>query len=189
MRGGTPGGTRGDLTNQAAKRSLHLTSLSTEYVQTGPYNRVYTESQLEAGGGFILPDFNEEQVNFLPQQQTPLQQLLLGSSGSLPPVLTLFLLKLMTLFYSATAFGFEVWTTCDNLSRCCFPLQCKAAYQSLLIADQHCRTKKYLLCLASGVPCVSHLWVRDCCKENKLLNYRNYLLPAGIGLDHGIVEW
>lgn len=37
---------------------------SAEYVQTGPYNRTYTESQLEAGGGFILPDFNEEQVTF-----------------------------------------------------------------------------------------------------------------------------
>lgn len=98
-----------------------------EYVQTGPYNRAYTESQLEAGGGFVLPDFNEE--------------------------------------------------------------QCKAAYQSLLIADQHCRTRKYLLCLASGVPCVSHLWVRDCCKENKLLNYRNYLLPAGVAPDQAIVEW
>ncbi|CAF91583.1 unnamed protein product, partial [Tetraodon nigroviridis] len=99
----------------------------TEYVQTGPYNKTYTESQLQAGGGFILPDFNEE--------------------------------------------------------------QCKAAYQSLLIADQHCRTQKYLLCLASGVPCVSHLWVRDCCKDNKLLNYRNYLLPAGMGPDDAIVEW
>ncbi|KAM6943544.1 TP53-binding protein 1 [Xenentodon cancila] len=98
-----------------------------DYVQTGPYNKVYTESQLQAGGGFILPDFNEE--------------------------------------------------------------QCKAAYQSLLIADQHCRTRKYLLCLASGVPCVSHIWVRDCCKENKLLNYRNYLLPAGVGPDDNIVEW
>uniref|UniRef100_A0A3Q3JAR8 TP53-binding protein 1 n=1 Tax=Monopterus albus TaxID=43700 RepID=A0A3Q3JAR8_MONAL len=98
-----------------------------EYVQTGPYNKTYTESQLQAGGGFILPDFNEE--------------------------------------------------------------QCKAAYQSLLIADQHCRTRKYLLCLASGVPCVSHIWVRDCCKENKLLNYRNYLLPAGVGPDDAIVEW
>uniref|UniRef100_A0A3Q3XFZ0 TP53-binding protein 1 n=1 Tax=Mola mola TaxID=94237 RepID=A0A3Q3XFZ0_MOLML len=97
------------------------------YVQTGPYNKEYTESQLRAGGGFILPDFNEE--------------------------------------------------------------QCKAAYQSLLIADQHCRTRKYLLCLASGVPCVSHLWVRDCCKDNKLLNYRNYLLPAGVGPDEAIVEW
>ncbi|KAK2854288.1 hypothetical protein Q5P01_006949 [Channa striata] len=98
-----------------------------DYVQTGPYNKAYTESQLQAGGGFILPDFNEE--------------------------------------------------------------QCKAAYQSLLIADQHCRTRKYLLCLASGVPCVSHIWVRDCCKENKLLNYRNYLLPAGLGPDEAIVEW
>ncbi|XP_039858719.1 TP53-binding protein 1 isoform X2 [Simochromis diagramma] len=98
-----------------------------DYVQTGPYNKSYTETQLQAGGGFILPNFNEE--------------------------------------------------------------QCKAAYQSLLIADQHCRTRKYLLCLASGVPCVSHIWVRDCCKENKLLNYRNYLLPAGVGLDDAIVEW
>ncbi|KAM9317967.1 TP53-binding protein 1 isoform 2-T3 [Pholidichthys leucotaenia] len=98
-----------------------------DYVETGPYNKAYTESQLQAGGGFILPDFNEE--------------------------------------------------------------QCKAAYQSLLIADQHCRTRKYMLCLASGVPCVSHIWVRDCCKENKLLNYRNYLLPAGVGPDDAIVEW
>ncbi|KAL1007536.1 hypothetical protein UPYG_G00088060 [Umbra pygmaea] len=98
-----------------------------EYVQTAPYNKRYTETQLEAGGGFILPDFNEE--------------------------------------------------------------QCKAAYQSLLIADQHCRTRKYLLCVASGVPCVSHIWVRDCCKDGKLLNYRNYLLPAGLGPDERIVEW
>ncbi|XP_070814491.1 TP53-binding protein 1-like isoform X5 [Chaetodon trifascialis] len=98
-----------------------------DYVETGPYNKAYTESQLQAGGGFVLPDFNEE--------------------------------------------------------------QCKAAYQSLLIADQHCRTRKYLLCLASGVPCVSHIWVRDCCKDNKLLNYRNYLLPAGVGPDDAIVEW
>ncbi|XP_044212627.1 TP53-binding protein 1 isoform X2 [Thunnus albacares] len=98
-----------------------------DYVQTGPYNKAYTESQLQAGGGFVLPDFNEE--------------------------------------------------------------QCKAAYQSLLIADQHCRTRKYLLCLASGVPCVSHIWVRDCCKDNKLLNYRNYLLPAGVGPNDAIVEW
>lgn len=36
-----------------------------EYVQTGPYNKTYTESQLQVGGGFILPDFNEEQVGTL----------------------------------------------------------------------------------------------------------------------------
>ncbi|KAG7271757.1 hypothetical protein CRUP_032660, partial [Coryphaenoides rupestris] len=65
----------------------------------------------------------------------------------------------------------------------------KGYTESQLQADQHCRTRKYLLCLASGVPCVSHIWVRDCCKEGKLLNYRNYLLPAGMGPDEQIVEW
>ncbi|XP_053276471.1 TP53-binding protein 1 [Pleuronectes platessa] len=116
----------------ASSESDRLTNQLTEEEEeegeaTSPFNKAYTESQLQAGGGFILPDFNEE--------------------------------------------------------------QCKAAYQSLLIADQHCRTRKYLLCLASGVPCVSHVWVRDCCKENKLLNYRNYLLPAGVGPDATVVEW
>ncbi|CAM4527907.1 unnamed protein product [Leuciscus chuanchicus] len=91
------------------------------------YNKLYTVRQLEAGGGMILLDFNEE--------------------------------------------------------------QCKAAYQSLLIADQHCRTRKYLLCVAGGVPCVSQMWVKDCCQEKKLLNYRNYLLPAGVGPEGCIVEW
>ncbi|XP_062405968.1 TP53-binding protein 1 isoform X2 [Sardina pilchardus] len=98
-----------------------------DYLPTAPYNKHYIVSQLEAGGGLVLPDFNEE--------------------------------------------------------------QCKAAYQSLLIADQHCRTRKYLLCVASGVPCVSNAWVRDCCLEQKLLNYRNYLLPAGMGPSQRVVEW
>ncbi|MFT7816437.1 tumor suppressor p53-binding protein 1 isoform X4 [Arapaima gigas] len=98
-----------------------------EFVTTAPYNKRYTVNQLEAGGGYVLQDFNEE--------------------------------------------------------------QCNAAYQSILIADQHCRTEKYLLCLAGGIPCVSHMWVRDCCHDNQLLNYRNYLLPAGVGPDDKIVEW
>lgn len=98
-----------------------------ELVQTGPYNKAYTESQLQNGGGIILKEFNHQ--------------------------------------------------------------QCEAAYQSLLIADQHCRNRKYLLCVASGVPCVSHLWVRDCCRDNTLLNYRNYLLPAGAGPEGGVREW
>ena len=36
--------------------------------------------------------------------------------------------------------------------KCCF-----------LVSDSHQRTQKYLHCLAAGVPCVSHLWLRDCC--------------------------
>lgn len=47
---------------------LYLISF-TEYVQTGPYNKTYTESQLQAGGGFILPDFNEEQVGGLKEPE------------------------------------------------------------------------------------------------------------------------
>ncbi|XP_035272412.1 TP53-binding protein 1 isoform X3 [Anguilla anguilla] len=109
------------------RETNQLANEEEEYVQTAPYNKSYTEQQLEAGGGFVLQEFNEG--------------------------------------------------------------QCKAAYQSLLIADQHCRTRKYLQCLASGVPCVSHIWVRDCCHDNQLLNYRNYLLPAGVGLEGRVVEW
>ncbi|XP_038003447.1 TP53-binding protein 1 isoform X2 [Motacilla alba alba] len=68
--------------------------------------------------------------------------------------------------------------------------QCNAAYQCLLIADQHCRTQKYLLCLARGIPCVSHIWVHDSCHANQLQNYQNYLLPAGYSLqEQKLLEW
>ncbi|XP_043933470.1 TP53-binding protein 1 isoform X2 [Protopterus annectens] len=99
-----------------------------EYVETAPYSKRYTESQLRAGGGYILQEFNET--------------------------------------------------------------QCKTAHQCLLIADQHCRTRKYFLCLASGIPCVSHFWVRDSCLSNELQNFKSYLLPAGhsLHLDR-ILEW
>ncbi|KAF7239592.1 TP53-binding protein 1 [Varanus komodoensis] len=68
--------------------------------------------------------------------------------------------------------------------------QCSVASQCLLIADQHCRTRKYFLCLARGIPCVSHVWVHDSCHANQLLNYRNYLLPAGYSLhEQRLLEW
>ncbi|XP_054858120.1 TP53-binding protein 1 isoform X2 [Eublepharis macularius] len=68
--------------------------------------------------------------------------------------------------------------------------QCSAAHQCLLIADQHCRTRKYFLCLARGIPCVSHVWVHDSCHANQLQNYRNYLLPAGYSLlEERLLEW
>lgn len=34
-----------------------------DYLETAPYNKHYITSQLEAGGGLVLPDFNEEQVS------------------------------------------------------------------------------------------------------------------------------
>uniref|UniRef100_A0A672SPK9 Tumor suppressor p53-binding protein 1-like n=1 Tax=Sinocyclocheilus grahami TaxID=75366 RepID=A0A672SPK9_SINGR len=108
-----------------------------EYVQRAPYNKHYTERQLEAGGGMILLDFNEEQVSLYSAR-----------------------LELHSILFAVCACFMYV---------CFLHRQCKAAYQSLLIADQHCRTRKYLLCVAGGVPCVSQIWVRDCCQEKKLL--------------------
>lgn len=49
----------------------------------------------------------------------------------------------------------------------------------LLISNTHCRTSKYIQCLASGVPIVSFQWVINCCRENKTLPWRMFLLPAG----------
>ncbi|XP_070809865.1 TP53-binding protein 1 isoform X2 [Pituophis catenifer annectens] len=99
-----------------------------EFVERVPYNKPYAELQLQAGGGFILEDFNES--------------------------------------------------------------QCSAAYECLLIADQHCRTRKYFLCLARGIPCVSHMWVHDSCLANQTQNYKNYLLPAGYSLEEErLLEW
>lgn len=43
-------------------QTLPFLFLSTDYVQTAPYNKQYTARQLEAGGGMILPEFNDEQV-------------------------------------------------------------------------------------------------------------------------------
>ncbi|XP_055076968.1 TP53-binding protein 1 isoform X2 [Periophthalmus magnuspinnatus] len=115
------------LTSSSERDRLSNRQDNEELVQTGPYNKLYTESQLQSGGGTVLKEFNHQ--------------------------------------------------------------QCEAAFQSLLIADQHCCNRPYLLCVVSGVPCVSHLWVRDCCRENTLLNYRNYLLPAGAGPGGGVREW
>ncbi|XP_025078431.1 TP53-binding protein 1-like [Pomacea canaliculata] len=52
-----------------------------------------------------------------------------------------------------------------------------------LISDTYQRTVKYLQCLAAGVPIVSHQWVIDSCKQDKLLDYKAYLLPAGISFE------
>merc|ERR1712012_1400460 len=41
-----------------------------------------------------------------------------------------------------------------------------------------------------GIPCVSHLWIRDCCNMNKVLDYQSYLLPAGINIETmRLQEW
>ncbi|XP_078591927.1 uncharacterized protein LOC144870974 isoform X2 [Branchiostoma floridae x Branchiostoma japonicum] len=59
-----------------------------------------------------------------------------------------------------------------------------------LIADSFCRTKKYFLSLAHGIPCVSHQWIRDSCSQGRLQDYKAYLLPAGRSLEtRSTIEW
>uniref|UniRef100_F1KRF2 Tumor suppressor p53-binding protein 1 n=1 Tax=Ascaris suum TaxID=6253 RepID=F1KRF2_ASCSU len=65
-----------------------------------------------------------------------------------------------------------------------------AGEKVLLIADTHYRTHKYLSALARSVPCVRHQWIRDCVEQNKLLDYNDYMLPAGVSLLTGLtVPW
>ncbi|XP_053221000.1 TP53-binding protein 1 isoform X7 [Podarcis raffonei] len=105
-----------------------VSSEEEDFLEVTPYNKHYIGLQLQAGGGFILEDFNES--------------------------------------------------------------QCSAAYQCFLIADRHCRNRIYFLCLARGIPCVSHVWVHDSCHANQLQNYRNYLLPAGYSLqEQRLLDW
>lgn len=59
-----------------------------------------------------------------------------------------------------------------------------------LVADQYYRTHKYLSALARAVPCVSHMWIHDCCQAGQLLQHNNYMLPAGQSLEtNQIIEW
>ena len=61
--------------------------------------------------------------------------------------------------------------------------------ECFLISHTHQRTQKYFQSLASGIPCVSHMWINDSCTCNRRLDYKRYLLPAGESLEEGeIVE-
>ena len=48
-----------------------------------------------------------------------------------------------------------------------------------LIADKHSRRAKYMQALALNIPCLSGRWVEDCVRENTILSWEMYLLPAG----------
>lgn len=56
-----------------------------------------------------------------------------------------------------------------------------------LISNTYQRTQKYFQSLASGISCVSHVWIHDSCTFNKKLNHKKYLLPAGRSLETGQV--
>ncbi|XP_046850208.1 uncharacterized protein LOC124443738 [Xenia sp. Carnegie-2017] len=51
---------------------------------------------------------------------------------------------------------------------------------SCFLLSNTCQTTaKYFHALVLNVPCISHVWIRDCCVENRLIGFQSYLLPAG----------
>ena len=64
-----------------------------------------------------------------------------------------------------------------------FPQSQISGAECFLVSNRHQRTQKYFQSLASGIPCVSHMWINDCCACDQLLDYRRYLLPAGESLE------
>lgn len=48
-----------------------------------------------------------------------------------------------------------------------------------LLADRHSRKPKYMQALALGLPCLSGRWIEASTKRQKLVNWQDYLLPAG----------
>lgn len=64
-----------------------------------------------------------------------------------------------------------------------FPQSQISGAECFLVSNRHQRTQKYFRSLASGIPCVSHMWINDCCACDQRLDYRKYLLPAGESLE------
>ncbi|KAL1970907.1 hypothetical protein VTN77DRAFT_2741 [Rasamsonia byssochlamydoides] len=58
-----------------------------------------------------------------------------------------------------------------------------------LVADKHSRRAKYMQALALNIPCLSGRWVEDCVRQNRILDWETYLLPAGESMYlHGAVK-
>ncbi|XP_063431720.1 TP53-binding protein 1-like [Mytilus trossulus] len=59
-----------------------------------------------------------------------------------------------------------------------------------LISNSYVRTVKYFQALAAGYPCVSHRWIIDSVSQQTLLDYKSYMLQAGISIEKKKkVEW
>ncbi|XP_022246317.1 uncharacterized protein LOC106463164 isoform X3 [Limulus polyphemus] len=62
--------------------------------------------------------------------------------------------------------------------------------QVFLVADTYLETYKYIQSIAAGIPCISHVWVNNCCSMNSLLDYHSYLLPTGYSVvEKKLIEW
>lgn len=53
-----------------------------------------------------------------------------------------------------------------------------------VISDGFCRTISYFSALATGIACLSYLWITDCTSIGKLNPTDSYLLQAGYSTYH-----
>lgn len=59
-----------------------------------------------------------------------------------------------------------------------------------VLSDTYCRTSKYLMGLALGVPPVSYRWVTECIQEGCIVDCTEYLLPAGYSQEtKTVIPW
>ncbi|KAG4065736.1 hypothetical protein HA402_012414 [Bradysia odoriphaga] len=59
-----------------------------------------------------------------------------------------------------------------------------------LIAHHPCTTAKYVQCMAANITPVSHDWIIECCRQNQLLKYDEFVLPSGWSLvNEKYVKW
>nr|XP_046912405.1 dual specificity protein kinase splB-like isoform X2 [Dermatophagoides farinae] len=58
----------------------------------------------------------------------------------------------------------------------------KSSYECVCIADTYSRSIKFIQCLAGGVSIVSHQWIIECCRQNRILDRESYILPAGYSI-------
>lgn len=54
--------------------------------------------------------------------------------------------------------------------------------EAYLISDMHYRTHKYLAAMSRAMPCVSHEWIHECVKHEKLLDFHPYVLKGGVSI-------
>jgi hypothetical protein len=59
-----------------------------------------------------------------------------------------------------------------------------------VLSDSYCKTQKYLVGLALGLPCISYCWISQCIEKGELVDHTPHLLPAGQKSGEGeVVLW
>ncbi|XP_027195462.2 uncharacterized protein LOC113790047 [Dermatophagoides pteronyssinus] len=58
----------------------------------------------------------------------------------------------------------------------------KSSNECVCIADTYSRSIKFIQCLAGGISIVSHQWIIECCRQNRILDRESYILPAGYSI-------